>query len=145
MTLTSPAPVARIDTIEIPVAELQRAMTWYERALGLASSWSDAHHALLESPQADADSSPQGVRVLLVATSDPSRLGFDNTHNGLRHSVVDFRTDELEALHAHLVTLGGRVDTLAPPANDWAPRGFGFSDPEGNRLAAYTYSRGQSR
>jgi predicted enzyme related to lactoylglutathione lyase len=142
MTLPSPTPVARIDTIEIPVGDLQRAMTWYERALGLASSWSDAHHALLESPRANVeDSSPQGVRVLLVATADASRLGFDNTHNGLRHSVVDFRTDELEALHAHLVTLGGRVDDLAPPANDWAPRGFGFSDPEGNRLAAYTYRR----
>src|SRR3982751_5662703 len=103
MTLPSPTPAARIDTIEIPVADLQRAVAWYERALGLASSWSDAHHALLESPRTSADdSSPQGIRVLLVATADPSRLGFDNTHNGLRHILVDLRTHELEASHSPL-------------------------------------------
>lgn len=137
-----PSPVVRIDTVEIPIAELARAVSWYERALGFSCTWSDAHHALLESSGANgSDSVTQGVRVLLVATADPSRIGFDNTHNGLRHSVVDFRTDELEALHAHLVTLGSAVDPLGPPANDWAPRGFGFSDTEGNRLAAYTYRR----
>ena len=48
---------------------------------------------------------------------------------------------DLEALHAHISTLGTAVDELRPPSLSWAPRGFGFLDSEGgNRLAAFSYA-----
>jgi hypothetical protein len=81
------------------------------------------------------------VRILLVQTEDVVRLGFKNSFNGLRHSVIDFHTPQLEDLHASLLAMGAKVDDLEPAANVWAPRGFGFFDSEGNRLAAFTYAK----
>ena len=133
-------PVLRINTVEIPVADLPRAKGWYRDALGFVSVWSDEKHALLSgSAVGGHDPADRQTRILLVETSDVTRLGFQNSSNGLRHSVVDFETLELEALHAFLKTLGTMVDDLLPPVNAWAPRGFGFADSEGNRLAAFTY------
>ena len=126
-------PSVRLDSIEIPVADLKRATAWYRSALGLECIWSDQLHALLEAAA--------GVRILLVATRDETRLGFHSSHSGVDHSVVDFHTDDLESLHAHLCSQHARVDELGPPAHDWAPRGFGFFDSEGNRLGAYSYRR----
>lgn len=114
--------------VEVPVGDLGRAISWYREALGLACTWSDAGHAMLASAS---------MSILLVETNDGIRLGF--TRNGLRHSVVDFRTDDLEGLHRRLVGLGCDVDALGPQVNDWAPRGFGMMDSEGNRLGAFTY------
>jgi catechol 2,3-dioxygenase-like lactoylglutathione lyase family enzyme len=124
----------RIHTVEIPVANLKRAIDWYQTALGLICAWSDERHALLSGAQATGNE----PRILLVETDDMTRLGFSNSSNGLHHSVIDFQTLELEDLHAFLHTQGTPVDDLKPPVNTWAPRGFGFSDSEGNRLAAFT-------
>ena len=126
-------PSIRIATIEIPVRVLDRASTWYEKALGLTIEWSDEHHAMLVS----ADK--HGPRLLLVETDDGARLAFTSSHTSIAHSVIDVEVDDLEALHAKLTSLGQPVDELGPPKNDWAPKGFGFSDTEGNRLGAYQY------
>lgn len=125
-------PKTEIASIEIPVADLRRAVGWYARHLGFAEEWSDEHHALL--------SAGDGPKALLVAAAPGDRLGFDCPATGLRHAVVDFRTDDLDALHARLTQAGVDADPLDRPANDWAPRGFGFTDSEGNRLAAFSYA-----
>jgi catechol 2,3-dioxygenase-like lactoylglutathione lyase family enzyme len=140
---TSPtlAHSVQIGTVEVPVADLKRAIAWYQSALGLTCTWSDEHHALLTGatePRHAANSS--FTDILLVQTEDASRLGFQNTNNGLRHGVLDFRSTDLEGLHAHLLLHGAPVDDLNPPVNQWAPRGFGFFDSEGNRLGAFTYA-----
>jgi catechol 2,3-dioxygenase-like lactoylglutathione lyase family enzyme len=127
-----------INTVEVPVGDLRRAIEWYGAALGLRCTWSNEQHALLSSA-GDSGESASGVRLLLVQTDDETRLGFSNSSNGLRHSVIDFRTTDLEGLHAHLRGQEAIVDDLQPPVNAWAPRGFGFEDSEGNRLAAFTY------
>ena len=132
----------QISTVEIPVADLARAIEWYQSALGLNCTWSDEHHAMLaEATAAGVQTKSTSPSILLVRTNDGSRLGFRNTSNGLHHSVIDFQTGDLEAFHAHLLLLGSQVDDLTPPANEWAPRGFGFFDCEGNRMGAFTYSR----
>lgn len=116
-------------------------MDWYRTALGLRCTWSDENHALLSGSQdGGSNENALGPQILLVQTEDLTRLGFTNTFNGLHHSVVDFRTPKLNDLHAHLRAQGARVDDLQPPVNAWAPRGFGFFDSEGNRLAAFTYT-----
>jgi len=123
-------PFVAVSTVEIPVARLHRALAWYADVLGLERVWSDEHHALMQS----GEDSP---RILLVATADEMRLTFKSSHNGLQHSVIDLRTADLEAFHAHLLELGTEVDDLGPATNDWSPRGFGFFDSEGNRLGAF--------
>lgn len=123
----------RIGTLEIPVANLLRAIDWYARAFGLECAWSDEAHAVLQWPQGD------GPSLLLVATDDAPRLRFKSTHTGLDHAVVDFETDDLESFHAHLGAMVPGLGPIPAPANDWAPRGFAFDDSEGNRLAVFSY------
>ena len=134
------APPVRIASVEIPVTDLARACAWYERALGFVAEWSDADHAML-SGGADGEGGPT---VLLVQTKDAARLAFTCTGTGVRHGVVDVRTADLDGLHAHLAAMGARVDELAAGGNEWAPRGFGFFDCEGNRLGAFSYAQGRS-
>jgi len=128
----------RVNTIEIPVASARSSAEWYARCLGLAAAWSDHHHALLEGASNDAGDGP---RILLVETDDETRLAFTSSRTGVAHSVLDFITDDLDALHEHLKASGASVEDLGPPPNAWAPRGFAFLDPDGNRLAAFTYAR----
>lgn len=120
-----------INTIEVPVNDLPRAVAWYRDALGFTSAWTDQHHAVL-------GLSGGGLQLLLVETEDPPRLAFQSTHTGIQHSVVDFRAEDLEGLHAHLAAMGTKVGPLASEAKGWAPRGFAFTDPSGNRLAAFS-------
>lgn len=120
-----------LDTVEIPVAELARAVDWYARALGWRAEWSDERNALLAAPTAG------GVRLLLVQTDDPRRLAFHAGGGELEHSVLDFSTGDLDGLHRHLSTLVPGLGPIPEPAYDWAPRGFAFRDSEGNRLAAF--------
>jgi catechol 2,3-dioxygenase-like lactoylglutathione lyase family enzyme len=138
----TPPPSVQISTVEIPVADLARAIEWYRTVLGLNCTWSDEHHAMLAgSTDAGVQTKSTLTSILLVRTNDALRLGFRNTSNGLHHSVIDFQTADLEAFHAHLLLHGTQLDDLTPPANEWAPRGFGFFDCEGNRMGAFTYSR----
>lgn len=129
-------PSIRINSVEIPVKNAAASAEWYGRCLGLVTAWSDKHHALLESAPANGADAP---RVLLVETDDDARLAFRSTHRRIDHSVIDFITDDLEGMHAHLRASGAEVGDLGPPANDWAPRGFAFQDPDGNRLGVFAY------
>jgi catechol 2,3-dioxygenase-like lactoylglutathione lyase family enzyme len=113
------------------VNDLLRAVAWYRDALGFTSAWTDHRHAVLAL-------SGCGVQLLLVETADPARLAFHSTHTGIQHSVVAFKAEDLEGLHAHLAAMGVEVGPLASEANGWAPRGFAFTDPCGNRLAAFS-------
>ena len=135
LTMTTPA--VQINTIEIPVSNLKRAMDWYQSALRFNCEWSDEKHALLAN-EVKANSSQ--VRLLLVETLETVRLGFFGSSSGVHHGVIDFKAADLEALHAHISTLGTAIDEMRPPSLSWAPRGFGFLDSEGNRLAAFSYA-----
>jgi catechol 2,3-dioxygenase-like lactoylglutathione lyase family enzyme len=133
-----------INTVEIPVGDLTRAVEWYKTALGFLCQWSDERHALLSHAEV-SENGGSYARILLVETDDTRRLGFTNSSNGLHHSVIDFQTPELDELHGFLRRQGTSVDDLQPPLNAWAPRGFGFFDSEGNRLAAFTYAASAGR
>jgi catechol 2,3-dioxygenase-like lactoylglutathione lyase family enzyme len=130
------------DCIEIPVALLERAKTWYQEVLGLDCVWSDDHHAMLEGAESAGHSYDFGLRILLVETQDPARLGFLSSHTQVVHGVIDLKTEDIEAFHRHLKSKNVNADDLSPPASGWAPRGFGFLDSEGNRLGAFSYSGG---
>lgn len=119
-----------IGTVEVPVDDVRRAQRWYEELLDLECAWFDEAHALLHPPGSKSPS------ILLVQTADPTRLGFEGS-NAIRHAGLDFGTTDLDGLHARLLARGVDADALEQPAHDWAPRGFGFIDSEGNRLAAF--------
>lgn len=129
----------RIRTIEVPVSDLSRSLQWYGSALGFQAEWQDENHALLSLPS-DSDA----VQLLLVRTDGEARLRFRSSVTGVEHSAFDFEAADLEALHEALSTAGCEVDPLGPPSSDWAPRGFGFSDPDGNRLGAFAAPRGRT-
>ena len=122
--------VARITTIEVPVADLGRAIAWYERHLGLRLAWRGEHEAAVAPPHAGADA--PAPSLFLVETEDDARLGFRNTRRGYLQSVVDFYTPDLAGLHARLEGAGVDVNPLTPDA-----RGFGFRDADGNSLGAH--------
>lgn len=125
-----------ISSVEIPVSDLERAIHWYEQALGYSCTWSDRHHAML----AHEDSVPS-AKIFLVATDDPVRIAFRSTHTHVMHSVIDFETDDLESAHAHLASLIPDLEPIPQPTNAWAPRGFSFPDSEGNRLAIFSFGK----
>jgi predicted enzyme related to lactoylglutathione lyase len=133
-------PAVQVNTIEIPVSKLKRAIDWYQSALGFKCEWSDEKHAVLANEADEAKANSSEVRLLLVETLEKVRLGFVGSSSQVHHGVIDFKAPDLEALHAHISTLGTAVDELQPPSLAWAPRGFGFLDSEGNRLAAFSYS-----
>lgn len=126
-----------IGSIEIPVFDLQRAIEWYKKALGYHCVWSDDLHAMLH-PQ---ETHQLSAKILLVKTEDSFRLKFKSTFTNTEHSVIDFETDDLEKFHQHILTLIPNLGAIPEPVNDWAPRGFGFEDSEGNRLAVFSYNR----
>mgnify|MGYP002619729240 CR=1 FL=1 len=117
------------------MADLHRAVRFYEAALGFQCAWSDDHHAMLSL----AHSPGPAIEVLLVETADDARLSFRSSHTGLHHGVLDFHTSDLSRLPTHLRSIGTEVHDVAPAVNEWAPSGFGFFDSEGNRLAAFSY------
>lgn len=127
---------AKIGCVEIPVHDLDRAVKWYCDVFGYICTWSDDNHAMLAMAD-EADS----VALLLVQTDDNMRLCFKSTHTNTVHSVLDFETDNLEAFHSWLKKFDQQLPSIPEPANKWAPRGFGFSDSEGNRLAVFCYSK----
>jgi catechol 2,3-dioxygenase-like lactoylglutathione lyase family enzyme len=118
--------VQALSAVELPVADLDRAVAWYADHLGLAETWRGDGQALL----AVAGQAHPGL--FLVETEDPARLAFTRTANGRRHSVVDFLVGDLPALHAALTAAGVDADPLEPDGF-----GFGFRDADGNSLGAH--------
>jgi len=129
-------PLILIGSVEIPVLDLARATHWYKEVLGYSCTWSDNHHAMLA-----MQGNNTSTKILLVQTEDPKRLSFKSTNTGITHSVIDFETDNLEAFHAKLSANTPELAPIPEPANDWAPRGFGFVDSEGNQLAVFCYGK----
>lgn len=118
--------VEALTTVELPVADLDRAVAWYAAHLGVAETWRGDGQALMA-----VGGSPH-PGLFLVETGDPARLGFSRTSDGRRHSVVDFLVADLPAFHAALSGAGADVDPLKPDAF-----GFGFRDVDGNALGAH--------
>lgn len=113
--------IQKIATLEVPVSDLDRSIQWFTTVLGLELKWKGADSAMIRLPE---DTPPN---IYLVRTESPDRLKFQNTNTGVRHSVIDFFTEDLAGLHAHLTERGATVTALKAGA-----RGFGLKDPDGN-------------
>lgn len=121
--------ISRISSVEIPVSDLEASVEWYTRILGLQVQHKGDAFAMLTF---DAVGVPG---VFLCETRDTGRLQFENTNNGVIHSMIDFYTDDLKGFHEFLVAQGVQAGELKIDTNsDFG--GFGFRDPDGNLLGA---------
>lgn len=123
----------RVAGVEIPVADLKKAIAWYAETFGMK---------VLGEPEKDWEAAMLyldggerlGVRnFYLVKTEDDQRLAFVNTHTGVTHSVIDFYSANVKSILADLHVRGVRMNGAS-----------GFFDPDGNSLAVCsTVHRGQ--
>src|SRR4029079_8069160 len=99
--------VRKITNVEVPVADLARALDWYGQMLGLTVSWRGEREAAVALPEGTA-------HLFLVETADPQRLGFQTSRYGRSQSVVDLYARGLIRLHAHLREQEVEVTDLPP-------------------------------
>lgn len=124
--------VPRIATIEIPVSNVQQAIDWYTKVLGVNAVYQDEHTAMLHLQGGTRIGVPT---LYLVQTEDTKRLDFKNSHTGITHSIIDFFIEDLERFHAFLKKEDVKVTELNFfPGTKMG--GFGFEDPDGNLLSA---------
>jgi RNA polymerase sigma-70 factor (ECF subfamily) len=125
--------VPRIATIEIPVSNLKRSIEWYCKILGAKVVHETETDAMLHLQ----GSNKVGVPTLFLCQTDDlsNKLGFLNTNTNIRHSIIDFYVPDLVRFHKFLSDQGVNVGKLNYNIGDGLG-GFGFSDPDGNLLAA---------
>ena len=132
-----------INTIEIPVSDLKLSVKWYVTMLGMVCHWSDDHHAVMSIDTDEELHNNLAPKLLLVETNDNKQLGFICTYTNISHSVLDLHTENLFSTYTHIKTLLPSLAPIEPPANDWAPQGFNILDPDGNRIAIFSYNKTQ--
>src|SRR5438067_1827342 len=80
-------PILKIVTLEIPVRDLDRAVAWYQRALGLEVAATNGRSVMLRMPPGESGESGP-INLFLVETNDARRLGFCSTGTGIVHNVI---------------------------------------------------------
>lgn len=124
--------VPRIATIEIPVSNLKNSIAWYSKILGTKAVFEDDHSAMLHLQ----GSNQVGVPTLfLVQTDEVTPLAFNNTHTGVKHSVIDFYIQDLERFHRFLQDEKVTVTNINYFPDMPKLGGFGFEDPDGHLLS----------
>ncbi|MGE6629423.1 VOC family protein [Bacillus sp. NPDC077027] len=121
--------IQSVATIEIPVKDIARASSWYQKHLGMNVMHQSDEDAMLNF---QTDTAPS---FYLVKTEDDKRLHFLNTSKGIRHGVIDVYVEDLKGFHQFLAEHGVQttdIHILAAPDMG----GFGFEDIDGNALGA---------
>lgn len=103
----------RIDTVFLPVSDLDRSIAWYKETLGLTLRWK-----------------VQGYAAFHVAETALTLVQADEVVPA-KHEPFNFYVDDLKATHAHLSSLGAAVSEVRDHG-DLAE--FTVTDPDGNRL-----------
>ncbi|QDG78246.1 VOC family protein [Labrenzia sp. PHM005] len=127
----------RLDTLEIPVSDLQTSRNWYQTVFGVRTSSSDENHCQMAAEENDGP----GVKFLLVQTESGQSLGFKNSSTDVDHSFADMEVDDLDGFYAALKDKGIKVPDLEEPKYDWAPKGFALQDPDGNRFGIFSFRK----
>lgn len=121
--------VSHVGTIEIPVAKLERSISFYQEVLGVAIHFQGEKNAMLTFNKVGVPT------IFLVQTESAERTSFLNSYSDTIHSIIDFYTHDLESFYHWLK----EKDINVGPLNvhpDNGLDGFGFKDPDGNLLSA---------
>ncbi|MGD7062535.1 VOC family protein [Bacillus altitudinis] len=120
-----PLTIQQIATIEIPVTDIPRAVSWYEQILEMIVLHQSEEAAMLTFTHGE------GPSFYLVKTKHEKRIYFMNSFTGVRHSMVDLFVKDLKIFHQYLseheVTVSD-IQILADPDLG----GFSFEDVDGN-------------
>ncbi len=121
--------ISHVATLEVPVSELERSIQFYVDVLGCEVEFKGEKNAMLSFKKTGVPT------IFLVETESAGGLSFENTNNGIVHTVIDFYSPSLEAFRNWLMEKGIETGPLnVHPENGYG--GFGFKDPDGNLLSA---------
>jgi predicted enzyme related to lactoylglutathione lyase len=109
-----------IGYVNIFVRDLERAVEFYQKKLGLALNFSDADHAY-----ASLKAGPISLGLAVAGEDQQELLG--------RHTGVGLVVDDLEAEYARLVGLGVRF-SMPPERQPWGGFMALVDDPDDNKL-----------
>jgi catechol 2,3-dioxygenase-like lactoylglutathione lyase family enzyme len=113
-------PFQRVDTVFLPVRDLDRAVAWYTR-LGLGLRWRQGNYAALDLAETPVTLyQPEGEYRPVTG-----------------HEPFNFYAPDVDAAHALLGGLAARVGEVQR-SEGFAY--FSFEDPDGNRLAVCSYA-----
>lgn len=119
----------RIDTVFLPVIDLDDSIEWYTDVLGFDLRWraDDGSYAAIEIGETPLTLFEHDGAPLSIASPDST---------GDEHELLNFYTADIESVHERL-----RERDLDPaPITDFPGiRTFRFSDPSGNCLAFCEY------
>jgi predicted enzyme related to lactoylglutathione lyase len=122
---TTQTRIAKVGTVVIPVADVDRAIEFYVDKLGFEKRvdvpFAEGYRWVEVAP-ADAETT--------VAVCPPPPGG----SAGNRETGIGLNTDDIDALHAELKARGVDVDAEISRMGDPVPPLFWLRDPEGNTL-----------
>ncbi len=117
--------VARINTVIVPVADQEQAISFYVDTLGLEKR--------ADVPFGDkyrwVEVAPEGADTT-IAICPPGPDGQTGNHQ----TGISLQVDDIDAYHAELKAAGVDVDAEVSRMGDPVPPLFWFRDPEGNIL-----------
>lgn len=111
----------KIDTVFIPVQNLEKARNWYVDVLGGKPGWKDEN----------------GI-YQAVSFGDTSVTLFTNEHElnlQRKYSLFSLYTTSIEKAHAHLTIHSKRVEAIQEAGATY----FIFEDPDGNCIEVCSY------
>ena len=111
----------KIDTVFIPVQNLEKALAWYVDVLGGKPGWKDDN----------------GI-YQAVTFGDTSVTLFINQHEfepQTNNSLFSLYTASIEKAHAHLTTHSDQVSDIMEDGANY----FIAKDPDGNRIEVCSY------
>lgn len=133
---TEPTTPPRFHHVGLPVADLERAITWYEQALGFAHE--------------STGQVPEGVRIAFVANADGEMVelfeipvevpAWEGPIQALRAGVphLGLTVDDIDASFGRAVALGGRAVWEPRPSPRPGRRIAFLTDPDGNLIELLT-------
>ncbi|MBB6671059.1 VOC family protein [Cohnella nanjingensis] len=115
----------RLEHMQIPVRNLDRAIGWYRERLGFRQNGGGEGQGIAFLTL------PEGPMLMLWETADEGRAHF--TVNGVDFPVLLYRTDRIHELHRTLTEQGTSIQCYQNEEFGWVLK---FYDPDGNLWGA---------
>jgi predicted enzyme related to lactoylglutathione lyase len=117
--------IAKVGTVVVPVADVDRAIAFYVDELGLEKR--------VDLPFGGqyrwVEVAPEGAQTTIALAPPP-----DGKECGNRETGIALHTTDIDAMHADLAQHGVDVDAEISRMGDPVPPMFWLRDPEGNSL-----------
>lgn len=125
-------PFNRIDTVFLPVRDLEAAAVWYARNLGLEELYREHGIVVLR-----AGETP--LTLLRHRWPGLTDVSDDEVFEPVRQPTFNFFAPDIDAAHEKLRAVGARVTEIRDHGN---LREFRFEDPDGNVVGVCWWGEG---